>query len=419
MRKQTMIAVLALSIVTVPASAECPGGTVEIIAMVVSGGVYCLFDSARDMLNDFKTELNQIRSQGEAALNSLSAKYANDTIIQAAQAKNKIDRIQRELRELIERGKQCSEAKGRNDAAKTTAASKSASESSRPGPQAPPNKPVKNLPSQSMGTGAVGPAQSALNEALRQHEEVRNGTFAQAGAQLDKLGADVRRELNQGFQTSLFGPITQIVAGFPPPDPATLVVFFAATRIKLAQVRQDNTNMIKDVTSRYNDKLAGQQLVLDDVIAKLQADLDRARKIGIAMDAYCAAATPTNKAQLDAAVSLPVPSKGPSRGVTGAGSTHVNSTSLAKSTAAAEPPALAAAWTRVEAFTKRPMPAKWSPPQATQMTQVARADLRKRLAGPDKAAALAALENEARTRIKDPATRDKVIAWIRNEGAGH
>jgi hypothetical protein len=418
--KHPTVAAVALALVTVPAFAECPGDTLEIIAMVTTGGVYCLYDSARDMLDDYRSELNQLRSQGEAALNSLSAKYANDTTAQEALAKSKMDRIQQELRELIEHGKQWVDARGRIDAMRTRAhqpAKLAASMPSAGGPRPGLEKEPVSRESQPKDETPILNGKKQLEDALRQHEEVRNGPFAQAGAELDKLTSDAGRELKEGFQTSLFGPLTQIIAGFPPPDPAALAIFFAATRIKLTEVQQANADMIRDVTARYADRFAAQQRVLDDVIAMMQADLDRARKIEAAMEAYSTAATPANKAQLDAAIGQPVPSRGPSRGVVGARSHRVNPPGAAKATAAAQPLALIEAWTRVQALTKRTLPTRWSAAKMMQMTEVARADVRRSLkTGAGTTTATSDLEKEARSRFaNDPTTRDKVIAWIRNE----
>jgi hypothetical protein len=224
----------ATALLTVPTAAQamCPDDWLEGLAMVATGGIYCQYDEARDLFNDYKSKLDQIHAQGQAELDSLKQQYAEQTQQQIQASDAELKRIEDRMAFLLR------EAQGVPDKLHATAVSTVASaqpEAAEPvgrfrastvtgrgkalgGGMTEEEKKRAEEAKRALGDqrqGGGGVVIGNLQGAKDRVEETHSGPFTAAANLLNKATADVQCELDQGFQDSLFAPLTAIGAGFP------------------------------------------------------------------------------------------------------------------------------------------------------------------------------------------------------------
>jgi hypothetical protein len=260
-----------------------------------------------------------------------------------------------------------------------------------------------------IGPGLASDDQRAVERVKGIKDEIdtiATGTLRAAMDLVDAATATAQAEMNEGFETSLFAPLAAIGAGIPPPDPATIVVFWAASQVKLLEALDEKNRVIADLRQRNDAKLAEQSDQLEKELAHALIKLKAAEEVVAKLRQARSNPSPENDALLQAALtesSTEFLVRDSARVVQGGGNP----------------------WTRIRvssagvtgAVNRATRGAQAQVPPAASAAQLAAIEgaTRPRI---DQIKAsgqgLASYETEAQQRFADsPALRDLVVEWIR------
>lgn len=424
---------MAAAAVPSAAQAACPDDVLEALAMIGSGGIYCQYDAARDILNDLKADLQRIHGEGQQELDRMKLEYLQTSAARKDDAARRMEAIQREIDKLIREAQgipqrlhnqaistvPVAEAPAPPMAAAQRVESSGGFRASAAATVATGNPLAKNdteggLTKPSTGAISIGPGLSSDDQRTVERvkgirdeiDTIATGTLRAAMDLVDAATATAQAEMNEGFETSLFAPLAAIGAGIPPPDPATIVVFWAASQVKLLEALEEKNRVIADLRQRNDAKLAEQSDQLEKELAHAVMKLKAAEEVVAKLRQARSNPSPENDALLQAALtesSTEFLVRDSARVVQGGGNPwsriRVSSTGLTgavnratrRAQAHVPPAASAAQLAAIESTTR---------PRIDQIKATGQG--------------LASYETEAQQRFADsPALRDLVVEWIR------